>query len=80
MTSTTNNGLTELVFTDNGMGIDLEKNGTKVFGLYKRFHSHTEGKGMGLYMVKSQVESLGGTINISSQLNIGTTFTLRFKN
>jgi signal transduction histidine kinase len=78
ITSAVNNGFTELLFTDNGMGIDLEKNGDKVFGLYKRFHTHTEGKGMGLYMVKSQVESLGGTINISSELNKGTTFTLRF--
>lgn len=74
------NGFIELVFADNGMGIDLENYGDKVFGLYKRFHNHTEGKGMGLYMVKSQVESLGGTINISSQLNTGTIFTLRFKN
>lgn len=74
------NGFIELFFADNGMGIDLENYGDKVFGLYKRFHNHTEGKGMGLYMVKSQVESLGGTINISSQLNTGTIFTLRFKN
>lgn len=80
ITGTNHNGLTELVFADNGMGIDLEKFGDKVFGLYKRFHSHIEGKGMGLYMVKSQIESLGGTINISSQLNTGTIFTLRFKN
>lgn len=80
ITSTTHNGFIELVFTDNGIGIDLTKNADKVFGLYKRFHSHTEGKGMGLYMVKSQVESLGGTIGISSELNKGTTFAIRFKN
>jgi PAS domain S-box-containing protein len=80
ITGTNQNGFTELIFADNGMGIDLEIYGDKVFGLYKRFHNHTEGKGMGLYMVKSQVESLGGTINISSQLNRGTIFTLRFKN
>lgn len=80
ITSTAGKDYTELVFSDNGLGIDLTKNGDKVFGLYKRFHTHTEGKGMGLYMVKSQVESLGGTITISSELNIGTTFTIRFKN
>ena len=70
----------ELVFKDNGMGIDLKKNGNRVFGLYKRFHSKsTEGKGMGLYMVKTQVESLGGKISIESEVNKGTTFKIEFK-
>lgn len=64
-----------LTFKDNGMGIDLEKKGGQVFGLYKRFHTQTaEGKGMGLYMVKSQVESLGGKIHINSRVNEGTEF------
>lgn len=71
---------TILQFTDNGIGIDLEKYGTTVFGLYKRFHTHIEGKGMGLYMVKSQVESLGGSVSIHSKVNQGTTFTIRLKN
>ena len=68
----------QLVFTDNGLGIDLAKKGGEVFGLYKRFHSHTEGKGMGLYMVKAQVESLGGTITIESKVNVGSTFIIEF--
>lgn len=68
----------ELVFKDNGLGIDLEKNANNIFGLYKRFHNHTEGKGMGLYMVKKQVEALGGTITIDSEVYKGTTFTIRF--
>lgn len=63
-----------LSFQDNGRGIDLKAKGDEVFGLYKRFHPDIEGKGMGLYMVKSQVESLGGTINISSQPDEGTSF------
>ncbi|MCU0322720.1 MAG: PAS domain S-box protein [Chitinophagaceae bacterium] len=63
-----------LLFTDNGLGIDLKKNKDYVFGLYKRFHNHTEGKGMGLFMVKTQVETLGGKINIASELNRGTQF------
>ena len=67
-----------LVFKDNGRGIDLVKKGDQVFGLYKRFHADTEGKGMGLYMVKTQVETLGGTISIISEVNIGTTFTIEF--
>lgn len=70
----------ELLFKDNGIGIDLEKVGDKVFGLYKRFHSGgIEGKGMGLYMVKTQVESLGGKISISSKVNKGTEFKIEFK-
>jgi signal transduction histidine kinase len=61
---------------DNGMGIDLEKYGEKIFGLYKRFHLHVEGKGLGLYLVKSQVEALGGKIKVESQLGKGTKFTI----
>lgn len=67
-------GKIRLKFKDNGIGIDLEKNGNQVFGLYKRFHRSVEGKGMGLFMVKSQVESLGGSIAIKSSLNSGTEF------
>lgn len=66
----------QIVFCDNGLGIDLEKHGSKLFGLYKKFHLHVEGKGMGLYMVKTQVGILGGTIKVSSTLNEGTCFTI----
>ncbi|MEI9917561.1 MAG: ATP-binding protein [Bacteroidota bacterium] len=66
----------KLVFTDNGLGIDLTKDGSKVFGLYRRFHTkHAEGKGMGLFMVKTQVETPGGGISIRSEVNKGTQFT-----
>jgi signal transduction histidine kinase len=65
-----------LTFKDNARGIDLSAKGEEVFGLYKRFHTDTEGKGLGLYMVKTQVEAVGGTISISSQPNIGTTFSV----
>jgi PAS domain S-box-containing protein len=67
-----------IIFKDNGLGIDLTKKGDQVFGLYKRFHSHVEGKGMGLFMVKTAVEMLGGTINIASSVNKGTIFTIQF--
>jgi len=68
----------ELRFKDNGKGIDLEKNGDQLFGLYKRFDTTAEGKGMGLFMVKTQVEALGGTIKINSKLGEGTEFIIRF--
>jgi PAS domain S-box-containing protein len=69
-----------LTFKDNARGIDLSAKGEEVFGLYKRFHTDTEGKGLGLYMVKTQVEALGGTISINSQPNIGTTFLVELPN
>ncbi len=68
-----------LVFKDNGLGIDLAKKGSQVFGLYKRFHTFVEGKGMGLFMVKTQVQTLGGTIAIESEVNKGTMFKIVFK-
>lgn len=68
-----------LSFKDNGIGIDLARNGDKIFGLYQRFHNYPDSKGLGLYLVKSQVESMGGTISVQSEVNKGTTFTLTFK-
>jgi len=69
-----------LTFKDNGIGIDLERNRDKVFGLYQRFHNYPDSKGLGLYLVKSQVETMGGTISIDSEVNKGTTFIITFKN
>ncbi|MDP3467951.1 MAG: PAS domain S-box protein [Daejeonella sp.] len=68
----------QLIFTDNGLGIDLERQGDQVFGLYKRFHPSVEGKGLGLFMVKAQVEKLGGKISIRSEVNKGSQFTIEF--
>lgn len=68
----------ELFFSDNGLGIDLQKKQAHVFGLYKRFHSNIDGKGMGLFMVKSQVEGLGGKISVKSEVHKGTEFKIEF--
>jgi signal transduction histidine kinase len=59
---------------DNGLGIDLDKFKDKIYGLYKRFHSHVEGKGMGLYLVKVQAESLDGKVECESIVNEGSVF------
>lgn len=67
-------------FEDNGMGMDMEKFGEQIFGLYKRFHRHVEGSGMGLHLVKSQVDALGGKIEVESELNKGTKFTIELYN
>jgi signal transduction histidine kinase len=63
-----------ITFTDNGKGIDLGKNGNKLFGLYKRFDTTVEGTGLGLFMIKSQIEELGGKISVESEVGSGTTF------
>jgi PAS domain S-box-containing protein len=67
-----------ITFKDNGIGIDMTKKKDQVFGLYKRFHQHVEGKGMGLFMVKTQVETMKGNISIKSNVNEGTEFTITF--
>lgn len=72
-------GALTLVFEDNGRGMDLNGKADQIFGLYKRFHADTEGKGMGLYMVKTQVESLGGKISVVSEIDMGSTFTIVFE-
>ncbi|QHT68886.1 hypothetical protein GXP67_20650 [Rhodocytophaga rosea] len=69
-----------LEIADNGIGIDLQTYGKDVFSLYKRFNTHTEGKGLGLYLVKMQATALGGRAEVSSIPNQGTTFRIYFKN
>ena len=69
-----------LIVTDNGLGIDLKATGTyKIFGLYQRMHTHTEGKGFGLYLVQTQVESLNGKIEVESEIGHGSTFKVYLK-
>lgn len=65
-------------FKDNGIGFNLEQNSEKVFGLYNRFNTEIDGKGLGLYLVKMQVEALGGTIFLKSELNQGSEFLIKF--
>lgn len=72
------NNMVVLSFADNGMGFNQEKNKTNIFGLYQRFHSGFPGKGMGLFMVKSQVEILGGSITVESREHVGTNFRIEF--
>jgi signal transduction histidine kinase len=70
------NGYACIAFNDNGLGFDLEKYRTQVFGLYRRFHLHAEGKGLGLHLTKTQVEALNGSIKVESRVGEGTTFTI----
>jgi signal transduction histidine kinase len=66
-------------FKDNGLGMDLNRYGDRIFGLYQRFHEHKEGKGLGLYMTRSQITAMGGEIEVESEPGRGTTFKVYFK-
>jgi len=63
-----------LIVEDNGQGIDLEKYGGKLFGLFQRFHLDIEGKGIGLHLCKNIIEYYGGRIDVESKEGVGTTF------
>ncbi|WP_437395861.1 PAS domain S-box protein [Flagellimonas lutimaris] len=63
-----------LQVTDNGLGIDLEKYGKKLFGMYKTFHRKKDARGIGLFITKNQIESMGGKITVESKPQEGTTF------
>jgi signal transduction histidine kinase len=66
-----------ICFEDNAKGIDMYKYGSQVFVPYKRFDQNVDGKGLGLFMVKTQIERLGGTIKIDSDINLGTKFIIK---
>jgi len=67
---------TVLKVTDNGIGIDLKMHGHKLFGMYKTFHGNADARGIGLFLVKNQVEAMEGNIKAQSKVGAGTTFTL----
>jgi len=68
------NGQTLFTWSDNGIGIDLNRHKNKLFGMYQRFHENSEGKGLGLFLVKSQITALRGYIEVQSEVDNGTTF------
>jgi signal transduction histidine kinase len=70
---------TVVVVADNGLGIDLGSHRENLFNLYKRFHFHVDGRGVGLYLVKTQITALGGKVDVDSTPGEGTVFTLWFK-
>jgi sensor histidine kinase regulating citrate/malate metabolism len=72
------NGEILLHISDNGLGIDLERHGNKIFGMYQMFHKHPDAKGIGLFITKAQIENLGGTITVTSDGINGSTFTVNF--
>jgi sensor histidine kinase regulating citrate/malate metabolism len=69
-----------LKIKDNGLGIDLDRHGEKLFGMYKTFHNNPDARGIGLFITKNQIESMGGKVEVESKKNIGTTFKIFFNN
>lgn len=67
-----------LICRDNGLGIDLKKQGHKLFGFHKTFHENPDAKGVGLFITKTQVEAMGGEISATSEVDKGTTFKVIF--
>jgi PAS domain S-box-containing protein len=65
------NGFTRLIFEDNGLGVNYKTVKDQLFGLYQRFHPDTEGKGLGLFMVKAQLESMDAICKVESSVNKG---------
>lgn len=68
-----------LSIEDNGLGIDLSKNGSKLFGMYKTFHGNADARGLGLFMSKNQLEAMGARVEVDSKPGYGTNFKLYFQ-
>ncbi len=69
----------KLSVIDNGLGIDLERHGKKLFGMYKTFHRRKDSRGIGLFISKNQVEAMGGKIEVESYVDVGTSFHIYFR-
>ena len=71
---------TVVAFKDNGRGIDMERHGDKMFGMYKTFHGNKDAKGIGLFISKNQMDAMNAKIEVSSEVDQGATFLLKFPN
>ncbi|WP_417445205.1 PAS domain S-box protein [Joostella sp.] len=71
-------GFTILSVEDNGVGIDLEKHGHKLFGMYKTFHGNSDARGIGLFITKNQIDAMKGKIEVESEIDKGTKFNIYF--
>lgn len=69
-----------LEFSDNGIGIDLDRNKDKLFGMYKTFSNNPDARGIGLFITKNQIDAMGGRVEVESELGKGTRFSIYFNN
>lgn len=67
-----------ITIKDNGLGINLDKYGKVLFDLYKTFHKNENSEGVGLYLIKNQIEAFGGTIEVDSKVDVGSKFMITF--
>ncbi|WP_298489045.1 PAS domain-containing protein [uncultured Maribacter sp.] len=72
------NNYSVVSISDNGLGIDLKKYGSKLFGMYKTFHNHKDSRGIGLYITKNQIEAMNGKVTVTSKVGEGTKFNIFF--
>lgn len=72
------NGIKQLIFSDQGVGFDMDKVKDKIFGLNQRFNDQADSKGIGLYLVYNHIISLGGRIAVDSEPDKGAVFTISF--
>ncbi len=79
VTSEEQEGKIIIKFRDNGLGLDLGRYGTRVFGMFKTFHNHKDAKGIGLFITKNQIEAMRGKIEIESSVDVGTTFIMKYE-
>jgi len=78
LSAKTKGDYTVLSIKDNGLGIDLEEHGDKLFGMYKTFHENPDARGIGLYITKNQIEAMNGKVTVDSKVGKGTTFKIYF--
>lgn len=72
-------GQVVLTIKDNGIGMDLEKHGAELFGMYKTFNGNADSRGVGLFISKNQIDAMGGKVTVASEFGTGTTFEIYFK-
>ena len=68
-----------LEISDNGIGIDMDRHGEQLFGMYKTFTDSPKSRGIGLFITKNQMDAMGGWVTVESMVDVGTTFKLHFK-
>lgn len=73
LTCRTQDGQWCLTVQDNGLGLTADQQAS-LFALFRRFHYHVDGSGLGLYTVKKIAENLGGRVEVQSELGVGSTF------
>ena len=79
LSASVSNGYVIFKVGDNGLGIDMEKYGDKLFQMYKTFHLNKDAVGIGLFITKNQIESLGGKVEVDSKVDVGSEFSIYLK-